>query len=323
MHHLSIPCSSPAWLLALSLGPAALASESVEAPPASHYSRTPLPAAVMLPSNEWHSTQRYPDFWFDGPEGLSFAYYLAEGYRYYAKWEDHVSDFASAQCFSARALAVERGEPVAPEALEARQLPAYALADLSLARQQLMQLLARQAAQRLPKLTAQAQVLFDCWMEQQEENLQPHDVAACRNGLALALCRLEQALAVPGTCYQTPRPQTAATHAQQRLLYFELDQTQLTPDGQATLQQLLQDLQARPARHIRLQGHTDLAGSLTYNDALSARRVEVIQQALRAGGVPATTLSSAHYGKTHPRVPTPDGVRLQENRRVEVWLEYP
>lgn len=299
-----------------------LMSTAAAAPPVSHYSRTPLPAAIVIPSNEWDSPQRYPDAWFDGPEGLDFATYLAQGYRYYAKWEDHVSDFASASCFAERALAVERGAQVEPEALSARQLPTYAVADLGMARQRLMRLLAQQAAVRLPKLTAQAQVLFDCWMEQQEENLQPQDVAACRNGLELALCRLELAFAIPGACGQ-PLPAVAARVPEHLLLYFELDQTKLTPDGLATLRHLQEQLKTRPARQIRLQGHTDLAGGSAYNDALSARRVAVIRQALLASGIPAAHIQDAHYGKTRPRVPTPNGVRLQENRRVEVQLDYP
>ena len=42
---------------------------------------------------------------------------------------------------------------------------------------------------------------------------------------------------------------------------------------------------------------------------------------LLAHGVKASEIQTEWFGKTHPRVPTQDGVRNQENRRAEIYLK--
>ncbi len=38
---------------------------------------------------------------------------------------------------------------------------------------------------------ANAQVMFDCWMQEQEENFQPPDIARCRDGFSAAIAAVE------------------------------------------------------------------------------------------------------------------------------------
>ncbi|KAB2840710.1 MAG: OmpA family protein, partial [Burkholderiales bacterium] len=65
--------------------------------------------------------------------------------------------------------------------------------------------------------------------------------------------------------------------------------------------------------------HTDRSGTDQHNEALSKRRLDATVEALLAAGVSPEALARTHfYGETRPRVPTPDGVRLQDNRRVEI-----
>lgn len=302
-----------------------------------HYIREPVATSLAERSGEaarWNSSLRYPDWWFDGPEGQPFAAYLAQGYRRYAKHEDHVSDFANAAKFGQRADAAERGSPGQPEELHKRTLPSYAVADLAAARTRLMFALGRGSGVVLPKLSASAQVMFDCWMEQQEENIQPHDVSACRNAYEDSMCRIEHAMRIPGICWVPAAPPQAAAapppapapaplpacKTESFTVYFELDKDVLTPEARETIKHAAMAVAALPAGAAAVSAHTDRSASQAYNEGLSKRREYAVNRALIEAGLPRERLDSTHFGENRPRVMTPDGVRNQENRRVEIRI---
>jgi len=72
------------------------------------------------------------------------------------------------------------------------------------------------------------------------------------------------------------------------------------------------------AVHLRVTGHTDTVGSARYNLKLSQRRAVAVKRQLMADGVPGTEIATLGVGKTDLLVPTPDGVREPQNRRVEI-----
>lgn len=270
-------------------------------------------------------TPQYATWLIDGPEGRSFAYYLSEGYRRYAKLEDNAHDFEDAAKFLFRAGEVDRGEKVQPELLTMRTLPAYAVDDLLYARQRLMAAFNRGATTIFPKLSASAQVHFDCWMEQQEENSQPQDISQCRRAFEEDIVRLETALigrvqAAPTPCAPPPAPKPVC-NANPLFVLFDFGKHDLTPSGREVLQQAI-DLANRSGNVPLVVGaHTDRAGSDSYNDALSKRRLDTVITALESQGIPKDKLARAnYYGESKPRVETPDGVPAQENRRVEIRL---
>ena len=283
----------------------------------------------VSPSTSAQPVQQYPDWLFDGPEGRGFPNYLAQGYKQLAKLEDNQNDFRSAALFLARAAKVEVGEYVEPEALHHRNLPPYAVSDLQYARQRLVAVFAKGAARAYPKISARAQVSFDCWMEQQEENLQPNDVAACRSEFEDAVFRLESAL-IPVVATTLPKasaaPEPIATPAcipcqSEQVIYFELNQSSLSDAAKKIISELALYFRKRPSHGVVVSGHTDLAGSSRYNDSLSKKRVDAVIAALISAGVPSGELAATYaYGETRPRIATPDGERNAENRRVEVWI---
>lgn len=69
---------------------------------------------------------------------------------------------------------------------------------------------------------------------------------------------------------------------------------------------------------LKLVGHTDRSGSDKYNQALSLRRANVVKAALVAEGVAAGSISLDGKGESDPMVPTADGVREPQNRRVNI-----
>lgn len=286
------------------------------------------PVSAIAPPPSQSIPAQYADWLFDGPEGRGFAHYLADGYRRYAKHEDNAHDFEDAAKFLARASAVDRGERVEPEQLGMRTLPAYAVDDLLYARQRLMAALNRGAALRLPKLAANAQVAFDCWMEQQEENIQPHDVAKCRRSFEGFVVRLEAALFEKqpaetvrcSTAVTCPTVSLPACDAQPAIVYFDLGRHELTSAGRAVLARVAEQAGRQGGKTpLVVTAHTDRSGSDAANDALSKRRLDTVVDTLAAAGISRDLLVRAnYYGETVPRVPTADGVKLPENRRVEL-----
>ena len=71
---------------------------------------------------------------------------------------------------------------------------------------------------------------------------------------------------------------------------------------------------------IDVTGHADRAGSARYNDRLSRRRANSVKQGLIANGVPEKDIIIYARGEREPLVPTRDGVREPQNRRVEIVL---
>ena len=99
--------------------------------------------------------------------------------------------------------------------------------------------------------------------------------------------------AVPGS------EQDFATNVGDRI-YFLVDQTDLTPEGQETLRKQAAWLQQYPNVMIQVEGHADERGTREYNISLSARRATATREFLIANGVAANRISSIAYGKERP-----------------------
>ncbi len=65
-------------------------------------------------------------------------------------------------------------------------------------------------------------------------------------------------------------------------------------------------------------GYADASGSKTYNVALSNRRADEVRGYLTSHGVTGSAITTKGFGEDNQRVPTADGVRELQNRRVEI-----
>jgi len=115
-----------------------------------------------------------------------------------------------------------------------------------------------------------------------------------------------------------PPPPAAAPAKQDFIVFFDFDKSTLTADGQKVVDAAAAAYKSGGRAKISVAGYTDAAGTATYNMALSKRRADTVQAALIKEGVPANQITATWFGKTHQRVPTPDGVREPQNRRVEI-----
>jgi outer membrane protein OmpA-like peptidoglycan-associated protein len=118
-----------------------------------------------------------------------------------------------------------------------------------------------------------------------------------------------------------PLPPPGAERAPRAfLVFFDFDRAELTPDGMQVVRAAAASFAANGFARIEVSGYTDLAGGQAYNMRLSERRADVVARALAAAGVPKGAMNVMWHGKEHPRVPTPDGARNPENRRVEIVM---
>ena len=103
-------------------------------------------------------------------------------------------------------------------------------------------------------------------------------------------------------------------------VYFAFDSTDLD-DAAAKVVAEIADGQRRSGANVVItSGHTDRAGSASYNTALSRRRAEAVARALNGADVSRDKMVVEFFGETRPAVATGDGERRPENRRVEIYL---
>ncbi len=118
-----------------------------------------------------------------------------------------------------------------------------------------------------------------------------------------------------------PRPVQAAPIAKNFLVFFDFDKSNITAEAQKIIEQAAATAKTSHSTAIHLTGHTDAAGSVKYNLALSLRRANAVKAALVKLGIPANEISVVGKGKSELLVPTKDGVREPQNRRVQIVLD--
>ncbi len=118
-----------------------------------------------------------------------------------------------------------------------------------------------------------------------------------------------------------PAPAPAAVAPPSFMVFFDWDRSNLSAQALATIRQAAQAFKSKGSARITATGHTDTSGPESYNMALSLRRANAVKDALVREGVPAQAISVVGRGESQPLVPTGDGVREPQNRRVEIVVQ--
>lgn len=103
-------------------------------------------------------------------------------------------------------------------------------------------------------------------------------------------------------------------------VYFELDSTQLTPESQALVEGIYQEILDNFVLDVLVIGHTDTQASAAYNMELSLARAEAIKNNLIDIGISEDLISVEARGETDLLVNTADNVDEVRNRRVVINL---
>jgi peptidoglycan-associated lipoprotein len=103
-------------------------------------------------------------------------------------------------------------------------------------------------------------------------------------------------------------------------VFFESDQTDLSPQAIATLEKQARWLQSYNRYSFTIEGHADERGTREYNFALGARRAQVTRDYLAAKGVNAGRMKTISYGKERPVAVCDDISCWSQNRRTVTVL---
>ena len=164
--------------------------------------------------------------------------------------------------------------------------------------------------------------MFDCWMQEQEEDRQPSHIARCRSGFTEAIMALGPAPA-PGPmakASEPPKPVKPETWPKKYVVFFGHDSIEVNITGQNRIATAVASAKKHRPSSVVVTGHTDRSGDRDYNMMLSKRRADAVVGALVDGGVPIVRFKQKSYGEDQPRVKTSDGERNARNRAVEITL---
>jgi outer membrane protein OmpA-like peptidoglycan-associated protein len=124
-----------------------------------------------------------------------------------------------------------------------------------------------------------------------------------------------------GSAPPPPPPPPPAVAPPSFMVFFDWDKSNLSQQALATIQQAANAFRAKGNARITATGHTDTSGPEAYNMALSLRRANAVKDALVRDGVPAQAITVIGMGEKGLLVPTGDGVREPQNRRVEIVIQ--
>ncbi len=260
--------------------------------------------------------------------GSAFQQALHKEYVAIAGLEAAESHFGASSRWGTKGAMAAKAQAVSPESLENWALPVGTEPDLAAARSRLMGAFDKGAADIVPGPLAHAQAMFDCWVEEQSENYQPRDIARCRFAFEEAMAQVDEALmpapiaveAEPAPPPPKPAPQPAPDIQRNYMVFFDFDESVLTVEAQSIVRAAAGAMQRGRVSVIQVVGHTDRAGSTSYNMALSERRSAAVREELNRLGVRVSIITES-LGESDPLVATDDGVRQPQNRRASIVLQ--
>ncbi|MDA0704574.1 MAG: OmpA family protein [Proteobacteria bacterium] len=240
--------------------------------------------------------------------GTAFTQALHSEYLWLADAEYSGGDLSDALYYGEKARRAGNGEEVAPEDPYANATPIPAGGPAATAGDRLQAALAGGGKTAAPAAMARAQVAYDCMIR---EWCEIHDaIAGCKDRFLAAVAEVEAAL----------QPMMEPP-ARDYLIFFDWNKSNIRGDAAQVLDQVVASMRELKATRLNLIGFTDTSGSADYNQGLSVRRANAAKAYLEAQGVRSDVIAAAGRGENDLLVPTPDGVREEENRRVEITLE--
>lgn len=248
-------------------------------------------------------------------------------------------DYTDGLVYAQRAKMVGENQAVLPDDLSGRGLLIEIRQALTAERNKLLPLL-QQTVDRLPNESARAQAMFDCWVEEAEENFQPEDILACRDQYFLAKTVLEtrlseviaeeeaarlaaeEAARQPEPVPAEPVYETVETVQIPEIgkVLFEHNSAKLTAEAEQLLAGFAPKIIEFVPTKLVVNGYTDTSGSAEYNLKLSQARADSVKVFLETQGVKADIFETQGFGETKLHVETADGVKEPANRVVEIVL---
>ena len=255
------------------------------------------------------------------PESSAFNQALTSQYVQLAEFENQeMLDALDGEHYERKAKLAASDKTPAPDKVGSRRLPKEHVGELKKAHAELTAALDENVRELYPADAAAAQASYDCWLEQQEEDFQPQHIARCKNGFQTAMRTIAEKQRV-AQATRSRQADVRSVAGDEKFVYFDFNKYTIDPNEQSKLDSVAAALKSSNKDYkVNAFGYADRAGPESYNKTLSMRRAQAVKAALVARGVPASKIITAALGENNPKVPTGDGVREAENRRVNIEI---
>ena len=255
----------------------------------------------------------------------TFEQHLAKGYADLARKEKAQADWMDAEYFADKGLNALEGKPVPPESLSRWPIQSHdGRQQLAWGRSRLDSLIDEDMKRDYPAQLAQAQVLYDCWVEREASNGEQVDLNRCRLDFLMAVSALENQLylkkATPAQPADIPRTVKVEKVDEHYTIYFAFARASLDTKAFQIVEDVMQSLGKMDDFVLELSGHTDTAGPKEFNKKLSRARAHAVAEAFVQRGVNKDKIYQRYYGEEELAVKTPDDTPNRKNRRVVIDL---
>lgn len=250
---------------------------------------------------------------------------LASGYQRLSADEYEESDYGDGDAFAAKASSASSASlPPLPYNPDNWMIRKRHMGALQNGHSRLMEALLAGSVFYTGEASAEAQVAFDCWVQEREEDLQAKTQSACEAQFEDAMSRVKirpTPKPVPTVVYEQPEP-VEEVKPETFIVYFPFDSATILPREEETIREAAQFAIDYGTTDVRVGGFTDTMGTSDYNDTLSQRRAQAVVDRLRQLGIPAVLVKSQAYGETNLQRQTGDEVRDQANRRATISVYF-
>jgi peptidoglycan-associated lipoprotein len=119
-----------------------------------------------------------------------------------------------------------------------------------------------------------------------------------------------------GSGHAAPGSQEDLAQSAGDRIYFDTDQSQLSPEARGTLDRQVQWLQQYPRIAVWVAGNCDERGTEEYNLALGQRRANADRDYLASRGIAPARIQTISYGKSRPVDPSSTPEAWAHNRNA-------
>jgi OOP family OmpA-OmpF porin len=107
------------------------------------------------------------------------------------------------------------------------------------------------------------------------------------------------------------------------MIYFEFDKVKFKSDPQTDgrIAEFKSWLDKYPASMLSVTGHTDLVGTIEYNQALGLKRAKVVGKYIETKGIVAGRIIAGSKGKLEPAADYITSEGRARNRRTEISIK--
>ncbi|MEQ9116318.1 MAG: OmpA family protein [Rickettsiales bacterium] len=251
---------------------------------------------------------------------FEFKKQLAENYRKYALWEfDENNNQDASALFGEKSLALSNNEmvhPIKPE--EWRNVPLSALPELKRARSVLMAIFSHSywSYEKNPKVSAAAQLYYDCWVEQKTTKNYWTKKSPCRSSFYQTIQMLMQTIASKENFLSY----ASSVHS----IYFSFDGDEIEEASIPRINMLIRQLRKVRDVELVMYGYTDRVGRNKYNRNLAEERLRAVVEVINNSGVMLggsnISIKTKAFGENDPLISPQTVVNNPHSRRVDIFI---